>query len=162
MENEQADTNGVIVKIMGYDVILSEIDVEKVLEKKWSKKEGRKDRVYFLCKTPERRSLYLHRFIMECPANMQVDHINMNTLDNRRENLRICTSAENSRNKGKCKRNKSGFKGVDWQKQLKKWRAQIQYNYKTIHLGLFSSPELAHKAYCEAAVKYYGEFARFE
>ena len=88
------------------------------------------------------------------------DHRDGNTLDNRRHNLRVATKAQNSRNQKLRKDNRFGLKGVF--PHGRKWRASICVNYKKIHLGLFSTIELAHAAYCEAARKYFGEFARTE
>lgn len=102
----------------------------------------------------------MHRVIANTPKGMHTDHINGDGLDNRKENLRICTNAENLRNQGKQSNNTSGFKRVGWDKRNRKWAAYIRLNYKKIHLGLFPTPELAHAAYCEAAIKYHGEFAR--
>jgi hypothetical protein len=105
-------------------------------------------------------TVLLHRFITNCPFGKQVDHVSGDTLDNRRENLRFCTHAENTRNAQKRKDNKSGFKGVSWQGQKKKWRACISVNSKNKHLGLFTTAEAAHEAYVVASQKYHGEFGR--
>jgi hypothetical protein len=101
-----------------------------------------------------------HRIITDAPKGKHVDHINGNTLDNRKINLRICSTKENIRNCKMRKNNKSGFKGVYWDKKIKKWRANICVNRKTIYLGLYESPEKASIIYWEAAKKYFGEFAR--
>ena len=105
---------------------------------------------------------YLHRIVSRAGHGYQVDHKNMNTHDNRKENLRVCTKQENMRNRGPTRRNTSGFKGVHYFKRDENWRAYITASKKTRHLGYFPTPELAHEAYCEAAKKYHGEFARFE
>jgi len=88
-----------------------------------------------------------------------VDHINGNTLDNRRSNLRICSNAENGRNRGKNSNNSSGFKGVFLKRD--KWAAQIKHNGKSIHLGTFKTPEEAHLAYQRAANKLHGRFKNY-
>jgi hypothetical protein len=90
-----------------------------------------------------------------------VDHINLDSLDNRRVNLRPSTIRTNQYNQGLHKNNKSGYKGVCYIERENKWRAQIQYMRKVYYLGSYDTPEEAHKVYCEAAVKYHGEFARF-
>ncbi|MBK9496425.1 MAG: HNH endonuclease [Xanthomonadales bacterium] len=92
------------------------------------------------------------------PANM-IDHINGDGEDNRIVNLREATHSDNARNRCISKRNMSGFKGVDFRPDGKKWRASICVNRKLIHLGLFSTPEEAHEAYVAAAIRLHGEFA---
>lgn len=90
-----------------------------------------------------------------------IDHINGIKTDNRISNLRVCTMSENSHNQTKRKTNVSGYKGVSWFKESGKWRATIGINNKHIHLGLFDTPEEAHKVYCKAADQYHGEFKRY-
>lgn len=91
-----------------------------------------------------------------------VDHINGNTLDNRRSNLRLATVKENTRNQQINKKNTSGYKGVSWYRKDCKWIARIKVDGKTLYLGSFKNPEDAYAAYCEAAAKYHGAFARFK
>lgn len=101
-----------------------------------------------------RSTIRMHRVIMDCPKDMQVDHINGNRLDNRKQNLRICTHQQNRMNTGLRSDNHSGYKGVDvWQG---KWRARIRD--RTI--GYFKSLEEAIEAYNAEAIKEYGDFAR--
>lgn len=100
------------------------------------------------------------REIMKCPEGRVVDHINGDKLDNRKTNLRICTQAENTRNRGMSAHNSSGFKGVTFNKGVKRWIACIRLNGKNKHLGCFDSPEDAARAYDMAAEKNYGQFAR--
>lgn len=88
-----------------------------------------------------------------------VDHINGDGLDNRRENLRVCTHAENTRNKRMLSANTTGLKGVSWHKKDKKFRAQIGFDGQKVHLGNFDDPHLAHEMYCLAADMLHGEFA---
>ena len=106
------------------------------------------------------RHVFLSRYIMKPPRDKYVDHINGDTLDNRRCNLRICTAQENNRNSIKKRVNTSGYKGVHWNKHSQKWTASICLNSKSIHLGSFTEVEEAVKAYNVAAKKYFGEFAK--
>lgn len=105
----------------------------------------------------------LHRIILErilgrgLKENEFPDHVNYNTLDNRRENLRLATRSQNRANTQKQRNNKSGYKGVSWSKKARKWVAQID----SVHIGYFNTPEEAHVAYCEKAKELFGEFARF-
>jgi hypothetical protein len=100
----------------------------------------------------------MQRLIMNPPKGMQVDHINLDTLDNRRANLRVCTQVNNSRNSGKHKNNTTGYKGV-----IKlydgKYAAKLGYKGKKLHLGTFEDPIEAAKAYDRKALELHGEFA---
>lgn len=93
------------------------------------------------------------------PEN-HLDHVNGDKTDNRIENLRSATNAENMRNTGLRADNKSGFKGVSWNAGCGKWQAHIRVDGKTKHLGLFDAAEAAHQAYCKAAAELHGQFAR--
>lgn len=117
---------------------------------------------------PERKTVYMHRLIMERVLGRKlistetVDHINGDTLDNRRSNLRLATPAENMRNQKRRKDNSSGYKGVCFHKQTKKWMARVVIKGKGIYLGVFDTPELAYQAYCDSARQIHGEFFRPE
>jgi hypothetical protein len=87
------------------------------------------------------------------------DHINRNSLDNRECNLRKATILENSRNRSKTKRNKSGFIGVYWIERCKKWRSSIGINHKLIYLGYYVNIRDAIIARLKAELQYFGEFA---
>ena len=104
------------------------------------------------------KKIRLHRFIMNCPDDMVVDHINLNPLNNRKSNLRICTKQQNEMNRPTRSHNTSGVTGVSKHKQTNKWRAYIEYNQKYIHLGLFNTKEEAIKARKEAELKYFGKY----
>lgn len=101
----------------------------------------------------------MHRVIMNAPKSLEVDHINGNKLDNRLKNLRLCTKAENHRNRGLQKSNTSGYKGVHWHKKTKKWLVRIAFNGKRYHLGYFTDIRKAGRAYDAAAKKYHKHFA---
>jgi hypothetical protein len=100
----------------------------------------------------------MHRRILQPKDGECVDHINHNTIDNRRSNLRICTARENSLNQSK-RPGKSRFKGVCWNKRLGTWMAKIHPNRKTKHLGLFKVEEDAARAYDAAARREFGQYA---
>jgi len=89
----------------------------------------------------------------------QADHQNHNTLDNRQDNLRICSNWENLINRRADSNSTSQFKGVSWDKENKKWRADISINGVRKNLGRFMLEELAALAYDMVAIREHGEFA---
>ena len=115
--------------------------------------------VGYAVRVEKKRMIYLHRVIMRNPT-WKVDHINGNRLDNRRVNLRIVDNFQHARNKSMSKNNSSGYKGVYFHKASGKFQAYIDPDRKRKCLGYFSNPKEAAKVYNEAAVKYFGEFAR--
>lgn len=104
----------------------------------------------------------MHRLLAGAKEGQVVDHINHDTLDNRRSNLRICSQRQNIWNRPKGSTNKSGFKGVTWRNNRcgkKNWYASIGANSKRHCLGYFYTPKEAALAYDQAAVKLHGAFA---
>lgn len=99
---------------------------------------------YVCIKTSERTNIGLHRFIMGVTEkDLEVDHINGDRSDNRKPNLRICTTSQNFMNRSKYNCNKSGHRGVYWNKHIPnpKWVAYITINKKRKHLGYFDNLE---------------------
>jgi len=99
-------------------------------------------------------------YMMDRWPAAEIDHKNRVQGDDRWDNLREATHAQNQANKGRSKKSTSGLKGVSFDKVHQRWRATIQINNKSFYLGLFTSPEYAHKAYSDAAREAFGEFAR--
>jgi hypothetical protein len=153
-----------VINICGYEVLISACDYDRVMAHKWRKISSEKGnygpRFVYSTPRPERKNIYLHRFITNCPPDLCVDHINGNTLDNRQENLRVCTITQNSKNQRKKKNNTSGYKGVVWDRKKAKWLSNITVNYKYIFLGYYDTPEKAYEAYVTASKKYHGDFGR--
>lgn len=156
-----------IIKISDYDVLIDDEDYEKVMKYKWYLDGSKENGLYYFRVNIYEESVHtqflsLHRYLMDCIKGdgKVVDHINGNTLDNRKENLRVCTHAENGRNRKKAKNNTSGYKGVCFNKNRNKWQSYIKLNSKIIHLGYFSTAELAYEAYCKAVPIYHKEFGR--
>lgn len=106
----------------------------------------------------KRRLCMMHAFIMKTPQGMHTDHINNNKLDNRKQNLRICTPAQNQVRSFK-KNNTSGFKGVSWNKDKKKWDARTYYKNKQVFIGYFEDKAEAANAFNNKVKDLYGEFA---
>lgn len=102
----------------------------------------------------------MHRYIMDCPNGLVVDHKNHDTLDNRRENLRVATYAQNIMNTHSSKGSSSEYKGVCWDKSKGKWAVHIGFNYKKIFIGYFDEEKEAALAYNKRAQELFGEFAK--
>jgi hypothetical protein len=109
------------------------------------------------------KKIRMHTVILQPTDGMLSDHKNRNELDNQRNNLRVCTKAQNQHNRGKQSNNRSGYKGVDYvaskQKRNKRWYAHIGYNGRNICVGYFLTPKEAAKAYDTKAIELYGKFA---
>lgn len=91
---------------------------------------------------------------------LEIDHINGERADNRIANLRQATISQQRANSRMKRTNQCGFKGVHWHISTQKWRAMITRDRKVYRLGLFETPEQAHRAYVAAAERLFGEFAR--
>lgn len=102
----------------------------------------------------------LHRYIMSCPDDKIVDHINGDVKNNRKANLRICTKAENSYNRKKHRNNTTGCSGVQYLKDLKKYKAGITCNHQYHYLGLYDKYEEAVQARIQAEIDLFGDFRR--
>lgn len=109
-------------------------------------------------KKNKRSRIYMHREIINNFDKLSTDHINGDKLDNRKKNLRKCTPGQNLQNSSirKSSNKTSKFKGVGFHKRLGLWRARI----KDSHLGVFKSENDAAKAYNDAALEMFGEFAK--
>lgn len=106
-------------------------------------------------------SFRMHVEILKPPKGMICDHRFGNKLDNRRENLRICTYSENNRNRSPHK-GRTLPKGVCWHARDRRFMVRIKVNRRDIHLGYFRTESEADAAYKAAAIKYHGEFARLK
>lgn len=94
------------------------------------------------------------------PGEFHVDHINSDPTDNSLSNLRLANNKENACNRGAPRNSKSGYKGVRWRSDKKRWNAQIQSDGVKYNLGYFDTPEQAYAAYCAAAQKMHGDFSK--
>jgi len=95
----------------------------------------------------KKRHALLHRYLTNAPKGTEVDHRNGNRLDNRRDNLRVGTKAENRQNVlGVRSHSKSGVRGVRWHKQSRQWTARLTRDGKRYSLGYFNSIEEAGRA----------------
>jgi hypothetical protein len=143
----------------GQCAIIDDDDFERVSKFRWYAQWSEGMKAYRACRSFNGQSIYLHRFIMDAPSGMVVDHINHDMLDNRKENLRLATHAENMRNRRATPKNTSGYKGVSWSSFYKVWKVQIQKDGKSQFIGCFIDPVEAAKAYDVKAKELFGEFA---
>jgi len=146
-----------IILTGGHITLVDDEDYECLKDFKWTlmRQQNVKSQ-YAQCKIHGRVQL-MHRIITSAPRGSVVDHINGNGLDNRKNNLRVCSQADNCRNQKLSHNNKFGYKGV--QKKNSKYTASIRVNRQLIHLGIFNTPQEAADAYDCAAVEHFGEFA---
>lgn len=100
------------------------------------------------------KTTYLHRAIMDAPKGMLVDHINHDTTDNRKENLRICTASENQQNRKRKTHGASGIRGVNFDKRFGKWYGRIYVDGKSKYLGYFETLKGAETAVRTARMTY--------
>lgn len=105
------------------------------------------------------KTIRMHQEIINIPEGFVTDHINRDRLDNRRCNLRKATRSQNTANSKMPSTNTSGYKGVYYRKEQNRWRASIRVDGKLMSLGQYGSAEDAAKAYNDAALKHFGEFA---
>ena len=124
-------------------------DVDKARSYKWGINKGY---------AQSSKGILLHRLIMNPGDDMVVDHINHDKLDNRKDNLRICSTRQNTMNQGISKNNTSGITGIGWDKSSNKWIAYIKVNYRQITLGRFTNLDDAIQARMDAEIEYFGEY----
>lgn len=144
----------------GKVAIIDAEDAKRVNQHKWCATVTKRGRWYAkrkVVRDGKATSEMLHRFIMNCPKGFEVDHINNDGLDNRRENLRLCTRSQNNGNR---RLTTIKFKGVSWERKSKSWRASIGKDYVNYELGRYKTAEEAAEAYDRAARRLYGQFAR--
>jgi len=143
----------------GKVAIVDDGDFEALNQYKWhAQKTG--NGTFYAARGRGGKYVLLHREIMPTVDGMEVDHINGDGLNCQKRNLRNCTRSQNARNSKISSSSTSGFKGASWHKRDKIWTSGIWVNGKQKHLGNFTLLKEAALAYNEAAIKYFGEFAR--
>ncbi len=169
MKNKYKITNHYVIiffinkKNQNFEILIDKKDFNKVKNNSWCVVQKR-NRFYAKANINLGNKKFKHQYIHQKILNYNTikftcDHINLNGLDNRKQNLRICTNQQNNWNKPLTKQNKSGIIGVHFIKRLGKWCAQIKLNKKTKHLGIFKDIDEAIKIRKNAEQKYRGEFA---
>lgn len=145
--------------------IVDDENYEWLMQWRWTaQRRNDRDRssYYVKCHTKQDGkwvTLLMHRLIMSCPKDMEVDHINHCGFDNRKTNLRICSRTQNTQNTRPMARKSSPHRGVVWEKSKRRWLVRITVDGKTHHLGLFRDDREAATTYNSAARRYFGRFA---
>lgn len=145
--------------------LVDDVDYEWLIKWKWYAIKKTKRKTWYAARMQggsrkNRKVIYMHKEIIGRVPGLEVDHRDGDGLNNQRENLRHCTLAQNQQNKGRYSNNTSGYKGVYKIKERDSWTASIRVNRSPVYLGIFKDPVEAAKAYDEAAVQNFGEFAR--
>jgi len=133
--------------------LVSDIDFPMLCQSIWHASEVKKGLFY----AKSSKGIFMHRLVINAPKGVMVDHVNGDGLDNQRENLRLCTNAENLRNRKLHKNSTSGYKGVFPFRD--KYIVQIQFDGQRFYLGIYSDPIEAAKVYDKKAIELFGDFA---
>lgn len=145
-----------------YSVLVDDEDYEELIKYRWYiTPEGYAYR-FLIDEDGKRHTLYMHRNILKTKKGLDVDHIDYDTLNNQKSNLREAARSNNlahSKPHKKYAETHSQYRGVYWHKRAMKWVTGISNNGKSIHLGLFLNEKDAAKAYNNAAERIYKEFA---
>lgn len=132
-------------------------DYRQLSQYKWCACKAKK--IFYACRTEKRHTVFMHRMIMHAPKHLYCDHKDHNGLNNRKNNLRLCTPAQNVYSKRPQKDASSKYKGVSWHKQSNKWKVSIRFQGKLHHLGAFDNQIKAAMAYDDKAAELFREFA---
>ena len=140
----------------GLSFLFDEDSLEVIENKKWypSYESGRP---YLI----DCRGRKMHSFLMDCPKGYEIDHVSLDTLDNRLSNLRICTHQQNQCNQSLQKNNTSGVTGVSWYPPRNKYRARIKIGQHDIHLGYYDTFIEAVQARNVGMECMFGEYGRY-
>lgn len=155
--DHRPDGTSVMRTVCGSSVLIDVNDVQKVYAFAWTTRGSSGGRYVYTGSGG--RPIYMHRLILGAKEGQYVDHVDHDTLDNRRANLRLCSQSENARNMVRHVTATSQFKGVSICKQTSRWVATI-HTPRKVHLGYFASEFDAAVAYDAAARRMFGSFAQ--
>lgn len=147
----------------GQYTLVNNLDYKFLNQWKWCVQWSDNTRSFYAVRTiwigDKTKTIRMARLILGAKKGQIVDHINHDTLDNRRKNLRICNHSENMQNRRRKRNSTSGYKGVSWNNVMNQWQAQIRVNGKLINLGFSKSKRTMAKTYDVYAIKLFGKFA---
>lgn len=147
----------------GKKALVDDADLWKIMPYHWYAARGSDGRWYAWGRPRTGRRnwtrIKMHRLLLDAPKAAMVDHLNGDGLDNRRDNLRLCTNEQNQQNSG-ARKGSSRFKGVSWNARKRKWRVAFRALGQFYYVGYFSDETEAARAYDEAILKICPEFAR--
>lgn len=143
-----------IMLTRGLAALVDDEDYEWLSQWKWCAAKNSRSGAFYAARNEKPALILMHRQIMSAPRGLVVDHINHNTLDNQRANLRLVTYSQNLANRHKGQSCSSRFLGVSWDKNAQKWRSTIIVEGQRMHLGMFSDETEAALAYDAAARAY--------
>ncbi len=148
----------------GKFALVDDEDYEHLMQWKWHVNAYgyavRNEKSWYEGVKRKRKILFMHRLINKTPDGFHTDHIDGNTLNNKKNNLRDATRSKNMMNQKKREKCFSRYKGVCFSKDRQKWQVDIQKNKKSIFIGRFTCEIEAARAYNKAALEHFGEFAR--
>lgn len=147
----------------GQVAIVDDADYEWLSEYKWYatlRPYGNCYAFRTIYKNGRCRSRFMHREIMNVRRGQVIDHANGDGLDNRRCNLRIASQSQNIAHSRMHCNNTSGYRGVSWDAANRKWHSQVTIDGRRLHLGFFTDPKEAARAYDKATLEHFGKFAR--
>jgi hypothetical protein len=140
----------------GKFAIVEPKDYYKLTQFRWyAEKHGK---TFYAARVQSGKTIKMHRYIMKAPSHLLVDHIDHNGLNNCRSNLRLCTVSQNTCNRFSLEGSTSKYKGVHWDKKLKKWVVAIKLKGIYKYIGCFGNEIDAAKAYDRKASQLHGEF----
>ncbi len=147
----------------GHSAIVDAADVDRLCAFRWCATVTKSGHVYAMRRAKgadgKRHAIMMHRAVLDATPGLDVDHINGDTLDNRRSNLRLASRSQNAANRHREIASSSTYRGVHPNHRGGRWRASITHQGQRLLLGSFDTREQAAAAYNAAALRLFGEFA---
>jgi hypothetical protein len=147
----------IIPLTQGQDAIVDVEDFEWISRWNWNAHWDHHAKCFYARRQQSGKTIMMHREIMHLKIGQLADHKNGNSLDNRKQNLRLATVSQNTANTKNKSENSSGYRGVS--RHGKRWRAVVVHHGRYISIGTFATREMAARAYDQIAQKMFGEFA---